>query len=127
MFDRGLGRGAPEQDHRPSARGSGQGEENGPQVAAPDNDRGGRSGRQQTGRAGRDEKEAYAVLLYNNSDEKYLKEFVELHFPNIVEIKDCYQNLANYFHLAIHNGEEENFDFDLGEFSRKYEINSLID
>ena len=80
---------------------------------------------QETGRAGRDEKEAYAVLLYNNSDEKYLKEFVELHFPTIVEIKDCYQNLANYFHLAIHNGEEENFDFDLGEFSRKYKINSL--
>ena len=80
---------------------------------------------QETGRAGRDEKEAYAVLLYNNSDEKYLKEFVELHFPTIAEIKDCYQNLANYFHLAIHNGEEENFDFDLGEFSRKYKINSL--
>ena len=80
---------------------------------------------QETGRAGRDEKEAYAVLLYNNSDEKYLKEFVELHFPTIAEIKDCYQNLANYFHLAIHNGEEENFDFDLGEFSRKYKINSI--
>ena len=80
---------------------------------------------QETGRAGRDEKEAYAVLLYNNSDEKYLKEFVELHFPTIAEIKDCYQNLANYFHLAIHNGEEENFDFDLGEFSGKYKINSL--
>ena len=80
---------------------------------------------QETGRAGRDEKEAYAVLLYNNADEKYLREFVELHFPSKSEIQDLYQNLANYFQLAIHNGEEEKFDFDLGEFSKKYKINSL--
>ena len=80
---------------------------------------------QETGRAGRDEKEAYAVLLYNNADEKYLKEFVELHFPSKSEIQDLYQNLANYFQLALHNGEEEKFDFDLGEFSKKYKINSL--
>ena len=80
---------------------------------------------QETGRAGRDEREAYAVLLYNNADEKYLREFVELHFPSKSEIQDLYQNLANYFQLAIHNGEEEKFDFDLGEFSKKYKINSL--
>ena len=80
---------------------------------------------QETGRAGRDEREAYAVLIYNNADEKYLREFVELHFPSKSEIQDLYQNLANYFQLAIHNGEEEKFDFDLGEFSKKYKINSL--
>ena len=80
---------------------------------------------QETGRAGRDEREAYAVLLYNNADEKYLREFVELHFPSKSEIQDLYQNLANYFQLAIHNGVEEKFDFDLGEFSKKYKIDSL--
>ena len=41
---------------------------------------------QETGRAGRDEKNAYAVLLYNNTDIKYLKDLVELHFPTIDEI-----------------------------------------
>tara|TARA_Y100000385_G_scaffold58557_1_gene56475 strand:+ start:27883 stop:29787 length:1905 start_codon:yes stop_codon:yes gene_type:complete len=80
---------------------------------------------QETGRAGRDEKESFAVLLYNNTDEKYLRDFVELHFPSIKEIKECYQNLANYFQIAVNNGAEEKFDFDLSDYSAKYNINSL--
>ena len=80
---------------------------------------------QETGRAGRDEKESFAVLLYNNTDEKYLRDFVELHFPSIKEIKECYQNLANYFQIAVNNGAEEKFDFDLSDYSAKYKINSL--
>ena len=80
---------------------------------------------QQTGRAGRDENESYAVLLYNNEDEKYVRDFVELQFPSIQEIKECYQNLANHFQIAINNGENEIFDFDLKYYSKKYKKNSL--
>ena len=80
---------------------------------------------QETGRAGRDEKESFAVLLYNSTDEKYLRDFVELHFPSVKEIKECYQNLANHFQIAVNNGEEENFDFDLSDYSEKYKTNSL--
>ncbi len=80
---------------------------------------------QETGRAGRDEKESFAVLLYNSTDEKYLRDFVELHFPSVKEIKECYQNLANHFQIAVNNGGEENFDFDLNDYSEKYKTNSL--
>ena len=80
---------------------------------------------QETGRAGRDEKESFAVLLYNSADEKYLRDFVELHFPSVEEIKECYQNLANHFQIAVNNGAEENFDFDLINYSTKYKTNSL--
>ena len=80
---------------------------------------------QETGRAGRDEKNAYAVLLYNNTDIKYLRDLVELYFPTIDEIKITYQKLADYFQLAINNGKDESFDFDLLEFSTKNKINSL--
>ncbi len=80
---------------------------------------------QETGRAGRDEKESFAVLLYNSTDEKYLRDFVELHFPSVKEIKECYQNLANHFQIAVNNGGEENFDFDLSDYSEKYKTNSL--
>ena len=80
---------------------------------------------QETGRAGRDEKESFAVLLYNSTDEKYLRDFVELHFPSVKEIKECYQNLANHFQIAVNNGEEEKFDFDLSDYSEKYKTNSL--
>lgn len=80
---------------------------------------------QETGRAGRDEKNAYAVLLYNNTDIKYLRDLVELHFPTIDEIKITYQKLADYFQLAINNGKDESFDFNLLEFCTKNKINSL--
>ena len=42
---------------------------------------------QETGRVGRDQKKSYAILLYNSADEKYLRDFVELHFPSINEIE----------------------------------------
>ena len=80
---------------------------------------------QETGRSGRDEKESFAVLLYNSNDEKYLREFVELHFPSIDEIKGCYQKLANYLQLAVNNGLDGNFDFNLTAFSKQYNYNTL--
>ncbi|MBT7480959.1 MAG: RecQ family ATP-dependent DNA helicase [Flavobacteriales bacterium] len=80
---------------------------------------------QEAGRTGRDEKHAFAILLYNNSDIKKLKDFVSLHFLSVTEIKDCYQNLANYFHLAVNNGLDESFEFDITDFGKRYNIHSL--
>ena len=56
---------------------------------------------QETGRAGRDEKESYAVLLYNNADERYLRDFIEIHFPSVKEIKECFLSL-NFALIGIH-------------------------
>ena len=80
---------------------------------------------QETGRVGRDEKESYAILLYNNNDVKYLQEFVELNYPTMLEIKDIYQKLANYFHLSINSGDKESFDFNLSEFCNTYKYNKV--
>ena len=80
---------------------------------------------QETGRAGRDEKKSYAILLYNNNDVKYLQEFVELNYPTLLDIKDVYQKLANYFHLAINCGKAESFNFNLSEFCNVYKYNKI--
>jgi len=80
---------------------------------------------QEAGRAGRDEKHAFAILLYNNSDIKKLKDFVSLHYISVTEIKDCYQNLANYFNLAVNNGLDESFEFDITDFGKRYNIHFL--
>tara|TARA_Y100001954_G_scaffold236936_1_gene299088 strand:+ start:713 stop:2413 length:1701 start_codon:yes stop_codon:yes gene_type:complete len=80
---------------------------------------------QETGRAGRDEKKSYAILLYNNNDIKYLQEFVELNYPTLLDIKDVYQKLANYFHLAINCGKAESFNFNLSEFCNVYKYNKI--
>ena len=80
---------------------------------------------QEAGRVGRDGKHAFAILIYNNSDIKKLKDFVSLHFLSVAEIKECYQNLANYFHLAVNNGMDESFEFDIANFGKRYNIHTL--
>ena len=74
---------------------------------------------QEAGRAGRDEKRAYAVLLYNPGDIKELRDHVETAFPPIEVIKKIYQGLANYFKIARGSSYLESYDFDLENFCRE--------
>ena len=78
---------------------------------------------QEAGRAGRDGKKAYAVLLYNVEDKQNLERNFTLSFPEIKEIKRAYQALSSYFQLAIGSGAGESFDFDLQEFAQNFEFN----
>ncbi len=80
---------------------------------------------QEAGRAGRDEQKAYAVLLVNQKDKSELKKRVETAFPAKDEIKQVYHALANYFHLPIGTGADHFFDFDIGEFCKKYKMEAL--
>ena len=52
---------------------------------------------QEAGRAGRDERKAFAVLLLGPSMTGDLKQKTELEFPEIEFIKKCYLSLSNYF------------------------------
>ncbi|MEZ5044943.1 MAG: ATP-dependent DNA helicase RecQ [Saprospiraceae bacterium] len=80
---------------------------------------------QEAGRAGRDGKRAYAVLLYNPSDKASLERNYELAFPSIPEIKRVYQALGSYFQLAIGGGEGQSFDFDLVQFAENFQLNPI--
>lgn len=71
---------------------------------------------QEAGRAGRDGKKAYSVVLYTQKDIDDLKEAVEQKYPAIDLIARVYQALANYFKLPIGGGEFEAFSFDMQEF-----------
>jgi len=75
---------------------------------------------QEAGRAGRDEKKAYAVLLYNENDRESLEEQYEVAFPEIEHIRQVYQALGSYFQLATGSGEGESYDFDLTGFCKNY-------
>lgn len=74
---------------------------------------------QEAGRAGRDGRRAFAVLL-NGSDEKSrtLKRF-ETEFPPLDTIKTCYQSLFDYLQVGIGDGKYASFAFDIHDFSRK--------
>ncbi len=80
---------------------------------------------QEAGRAGRDEKKAYPVLLYQQSDRDELWENVELSFPDFTFIQQCYHYLCNYFQIALGAGQGMVFDFDVVEFSKKYKLELL--
>lgn len=80
---------------------------------------------QEAGRAGRDGKKAYAVLLHSPADEAKLLENLEVSYPAPEEIRNIYQALGNYFQLATGAGKGLNFDFDIGEFCRRYDFYAL--
>lgn len=79
---------------------------------------------QEAGRAGRDEQRAYATILYNEADVNALQTKVEQSYPTISYLKKVYQALANYFQLAVGSGEGESYDFDLHEFSDRFQFHA---
>lgn len=80
---------------------------------------------QEAGRAGRDEKKAFAVLLYQRLDFTKQAKYVEERFPSADQLKHLYQCLSNYYKLAIGSGELSDFDFDIDHFCRIYELSAL--
>ncbi|MEJ8803273.1 RecQ family ATP-dependent DNA helicase [Pontibacter sp. H249] len=80
---------------------------------------------QEAGRAGRDEKYAYATILYGPNDTKELLQKVEDAHPPVELIRRVYQCLANYYQLAVGSGLLSSFDFDLADFSKNYKLPAL--
>lgn len=81
---------------------------------------------QEAGRGGRDGKKAFSVILWEDADLINLKRNFETSFPPIDTIKKIYQALGNYLQLAVGSGTGQSFDFDLGQFSKQYNISPLI-
>lgn len=77
---------------------------------------------QEAGRAGRDEKKAYAVALYNKSDLEDLTHRVEQAFPPVDFIRRVYQSLANYYQIATGSGYLASYDFELEDFCKTYKL-----
>ena len=78
---------------------------------------------QEAGRAGRDNKRAYAVLLYNENELTDLEKQCDIRFPAFEEIKKVYKALINYLQLPSGTGEGMYFDFDINDFVKKFSLN----
>jgi len=81
---------------------------------------------QEAGRGGRDEKRAYAVLLYENADILDSRHNLILSYPELNTIRDVYQALGNYFQLPVGMGKDLQFDFDLALFAEQYNFQPVI-
>ncbi|MBI1343141.1 MAG: RecQ family ATP-dependent DNA helicase [Terrimonas sp.] len=79
---------------------------------------------QEAGRAGRDGKKAYAVLLYDEKDISSLDEMATIRFPEMTAIRSVYEGLANYLQIPSGSGDGQTYDFDISDFIRKFSLNS---
>lgn len=80
---------------------------------------------QEAGRAGRDGNLAYAILLTNKTDRINMSQFILSQYPSIQEIRDCYQKIADYFHIAVNSAEGKSFEFNIHDFCEKYQLNTF--
>jgi ATP-dependent DNA helicase RecQ len=81
---------------------------------------------QEAGRAGRDEKKAYAVLLYQSKDETELEALPDKRFPSIADIREVYQSLADYLEIPVGLGEGNFYDFDLNAFVKNFKLDIFL-
>ncbi len=79
---------------------------------------------QEAGRAGRDGKRSYAVLLYDDSDIAELENMPSIRFPSVDDIRIVYQSVCNYLQVAAGSGETMLYDFDMNDFIKKFKLNS---
>ena len=80
---------------------------------------------QEAGRAGRDEKKAFAVLLANSYDKTAAGQRLAANFPEISEIKRIYSAVANYLQIPVGSGKGIPFDFNLYDFASTFKLNSV--
>ena len=80
---------------------------------------------QEAGRAGRDERRAFAVLLYDETDKNRLEFSYTNGFPDLVTIRQTYRALGSYFQLAVGGGIGKSYDFDIGDFTKKFQLDIL--
>ncbi len=75
---------------------------------------------QEAGRAGRDGEKAYAVLLYNDSDQRKLMKRISDTFPEKDFVKEIYDHLAYYYQIGTGSGYKATFEFNIDDFCRKF-------
>lgn len=81
---------------------------------------------QEAGRAGRDEKNAVAILLYNLSNIDELEQNFTDSFPEINIIKNVYVAIGNYFKITIGAGEMTSYSLDMNAFISQYNFRPVV-
>jgi ATP-dependent DNA helicase RecQ len=77
---------------------------------------------QEAGRAGRNEKKAFAILLSNRTDVlKAQNQFIAI-LPDKKTLLYVYIKLCNYLRIAYGEGIDQKFSFNLNHFCQKYNL-----
>ncbi|MDR0511261.1 MAG: RecQ family ATP-dependent DNA helicase [Rikenellaceae bacterium] len=74
---------------------------------------------QEAGRAGRDGRRSYAVLLAASDDRGRAAKRFELEFPSIEAIRECYEAIFNYLQVGVGEGKHSSFAFNIFDFAKR--------
>ena len=77
---------------------------------------------QEAGRAGRDGRQSYAVLLWNATDVRRLRQLQAVTFPPLEYIADIYQKLHIFFQIPYDTGVGRQLKFDLDAFAKHFRL-----
>ena len=75
---------------------------------------------QEAGRAGRDGRKAYAVLLYNDADQRKLEKRITDTFPEKDYIRKVYEHLAYFYQVGVGSGYNHIFEFNIDQFCHTF-------
>lgn len=81
---------------------------------------------QEAGRAGRDGKKSYAVLIFDEADVIDAEANHNLNFPTLDFIRTVYNALINYCQLVPGTGKDLVFDFDISDFAKTYNFKPIL-
>ncbi len=79
---------------------------------------------QEAGRGGRDEKFAFAVLLYNKTDKINAEKRLRANFPEIPKIRQVYNSLCNYYQIPVGEGKSLVRAFNIRDFVKKFKLDT---
>lgn len=77
---------------------------------------------QEAGRGGRDGKRSYAVMLWNSSDLKRLRQTLTVSFPSLDYIEDIYHKVHTFYQIPYDTGQGRQIKFDLEQFCAHYKL-----
>ena len=81
---------------------------------------------QEAGRAGRDGKKSYAVLLYTPADIESLQELHTTRYPSFEQIRQVYQSLVNFLQIPSYSGDDLRYTLHFADFVRNFQLNSQV-
>lgn len=79
---------------------------------------------QESGRAGRNQKKSFAVLLKNENDIFVYKDQLKKNLPTLLEVKEIHKKLYQYFRISKGEILEDLFQFQASEFCEVYNFSS---
>lgn len=77
---------------------------------------------QEAGRGGRDGKRSYAVMLWNGTDTRRMRQIASVSFPSLEYIEDIYHKVHIFYEIPYDTGAGRQLKFDLDEFCRHFKL-----